>query len=303
MALVTLATTLSGTGHGHQVYAGVVTLVAALSAQLYLKPYAEPRQGMVENASLVTSCVSLYAGMLFALGGLSQHTANFAIVVLLAANVGFLLLCMRVILTDALRSDKTQRLRSKLQASKSVARMTALVAVAGRRGAAGAGGGAESLPAEPDVELTERESKVAHVPGGGSVAVTERVTNPMWKRVKRLSAVDSVAHPDSRAHASVPPPPPPTATERGTGSVVNPLAAPAVVVTRAAATVTAGTPVPAAGTVGPAAGVRRGPPAHAPPAARHAPPAARVGPAARQAPPRARTSVPPPPPPTGGGRR
>lgn len=87
-AIVTISAVLGGTPY--QVYYGVLVVVLALAANVFGRPYVDAHQGRMENASLTASSVSLYAGLLYTIGGLGEGTKALVALVVFAVNLTFI---------------------------------------------------------------------------------------------------------------------------------------------------------------------------------------------------------------------
>lgn len=134
LVVVSIVATRSSGQHQHQVYAATLVLVLCLAAQLILRPYADKEQGFVENASLVTSCLSLYAGLLFGLGELSEATVTLAAAVILLANVAFLLLCAYIIARDLRRNGAHRKMLSAVPFGQSLRKLKIMMGSSARGG-------------------------------------------------------------------------------------------------------------------------------------------------------------------------
>ena len=73
--------------------------------------YASRRQGRVENASLVTSALSLYVGLFFLLGDVSAGVGALLAFCLVAVNAGFAVLCVAIIVRE-LRDKAARRMHT-----------------------------------------------------------------------------------------------------------------------------------------------------------------------------------------------
>lgn len=109
LAVLIVASTLSGASHSHQVYAGVIVLAIALAVQLRYVPYANAFQDKIEIASLAVLCGSLYLGLLIALGGLSDSARVIVALVVIGINVSFVGVCVVVVARELRGMTKFRR--------------------------------------------------------------------------------------------------------------------------------------------------------------------------------------------------
>ena len=88
-ALVAVADGLAAATKPHRAAVSMLVLVAALVLHIAFKPYPSRSQGHLETASLAVVSLSLWLGLLFSLSPVSAGAEVLVIVILFAANGGF----------------------------------------------------------------------------------------------------------------------------------------------------------------------------------------------------------------------
>ena len=176
-------------GHGYQVQAALLVIGMCLALHIAARPYEDKAQNNLETASLVVSCFTLWTGVVFVGGGLSDAAQWLLTSALFIANVGMviaLLYTLGVYLRRRKQEQEARRARDQLM--HKLHPNGSAPSRASRHLAAASGGAAGAEQVKPvangaSIELQRVSARLSAL-GNGDTGAVMVMQNPMATRVR-----------------------------------------------------------------------------------------------------------------------